>query len=268
MGEVQSDASAAINGLDLLKEACDRNVPVEVFRCTDLGMRPPARGRLIQLDDEELVIEKLQVIGATYELTSGTRLEGYFRFGGQLFRFVTWVRESRIAARLNGRLVVPALKLERPTLVEPGQRRSVYRISLATRADAPGAEVWLTAPHVPRPEDGGDFGAAPSGGSPPPARPPEFRGRLVDASDNGLGVVLQQCIYSRLKHMQQVWLRLYLPEEAEPMDFLATVRHTTPVRETDARVGLHLVDDGSSGHARKVRRLTTYLTRVQREQLR
>lgn len=259
------ETQVELTGVEALRQACDRNVPVEVFRCADAGTSPPARGRLLSMDDEELLIEKLQIIGSSYELTMETPLEGYFRLSGQLFRFDTKVRESRIAARLNGRLVVPALKVRRPERVVPGQRRNVYRVSLSGRTDAPKVEVWLSDPTM---TPDADTDCVTSGPAAVRTRPPDFVGRAVDASDTGIGAVLHQCIYSRLKLLQQVWMIVHVPDDEAPMQLRASVRHSTPVLETDARVGLHFCDDGSSGFARHIRRLTAYLTRVQREQRR
>lgn len=309
MGSERQAETAAFTGMDALREACDRNVPVEVFRTSGTGDGAPARGRLLSLNEQELVIERLQMIGEDFAHGVGTKFECYFRLGGELYTFRAVVTESRMAARLNGRFIVPAIKLTPPKIVEPGQRRGVFRVSLGGRADAPRVDVWLSDPYLPVPgetpkplppprdddEDDddalldlmldGEAGpddseqAASKGAGKKEAlldapqrlekpRAPELRGRLFDASDTGLGLVIFDFLYTRIRRRARVWVRFGLPEDPEPVEFEAVVRHVAPVREIDSRVGLRLVDDGGREFARKVRRLTAYLTQVQREQRR
>lgn len=256
---------AELSGQEALKEACDRNIPVEVFRAADRG-RAPARGRLLSFEDDQLIIEKLQMIGSKFELPRGTMIEGYFRHGSQLFRLDSEVKESMVAARLNGRLIVPALKLCRPRRIAPGQRRSVFRVNTSARPDAPRALIWLAPtfaapdPEAPPPEPA-PFGELPS-------NPPDFRARVINASDAGLGLLIDSCLYSRLRHMQPIVVAVKFADDPAPLVLSATVRHAAPVREVDARVGVHLTDDGSREYARKIRRLSRYIAEVQREQLR
>lgn len=245
--------------MEALADACARNIPVEVFRATD-RCSAPGRGRLLILRDDELVIEKLQMIGTKFELSLGTAVEGYFRYGSELYRFDSKVKETMVAVRLNGRLVVPALRLAPPTKVIPGQRRGAFRVNLASRTDAPAVRLWLQ-PELATVDEGAEVPEL-------PVNAPSFSGRLVNASETGLGLLLEACTYSRLKLLQEATIAVDLVDEEDPLIFRVTVRHAASVREVDARVGVHLLDDGSRGFARKIRRLARYVSQVQREQLR
>ncbi|MCC7387156.1 MAG: hypothetical protein IT431_00155 [Phycisphaerales bacterium] len=317
----QPNNTAEVTGAEMLTEACDRNVPVEVFRVTKTG-GPPARGRLLSLNDEGIVIERLQIIGEEFPHGVGTLFACYFRVGGELYSFQTKVTESRAAARLNGRLIVPALKLARPLKVTAGQRRNVFRVSVGARADAPKIDIWTADPFFPPPEraeqppadphpdemqpdeahgdpcghaallepgatdegapapdaQGAAQGPADAEGETAPAPPapdrlavprdPELAGRMFDGSDLGVGVVIFDYPYTRLRIRGRIWLRFCLPDGGEPLEFEGLVCHTAPLREIDSRVGVRLLDDGGAAFARKVKRLTAYLTQVQREQRR
>lgn len=296
MSPDQPNDTLELSGVDALIDACNRNVPVEVFRVSRSVPGPPARGRLLSISDKEVVIERLQMIGEEFPHGVGTLFACYFNVGGELFTFQTRVTETRSAARLNGRLVVPAVKLARPAKVSPGQRRNVYRVSVGGRADAPRVEIWLSDPYLPRPErkeipvadvpasDTAEDNATtqdavgspaphPAEADPPPARleaprPREFSGRMADGSDLGLGVTVFDCPYTRLRIRGPIWIRCTLPDDATPLEFEGTICHTSPVREIDTRVGIQLRDDGGAPFSQKVRRLVAYLTTVQREQRR
>ncbi len=321
MAPDQPNNTAEVTGAEMLAEACDRNVPVEVFRVSKTG-GPPARGRLLSLNDEGIVIERLQIIGEEFPHGVGTLFACYFRVGGELYSFQTKVTESRAAARLNGRLIVPALKLARPLKVTAGQRRNVFRVSVGARADAPKIDLWTADPYYPLtdgaelPQDepppdeaqtpgdpcehaGWPKAGAPDAGEPAAdgqgttespagaaegetapvqaqpapdrldvARDPELAGRMFDGSDLGVGVVVFDYSYTRLRIRGRIWLRFGLSDGGEPLEFEGVVCHTSPLREIDSRVGIRLVDDGGAAFARKVRRLSAYLTQVQREQRR
>jgi hypothetical protein len=304
MAPDQPNNTAEVTGAEMLAEACDRNVPVEVFRVSKTG-GPPARGRLLSLNDEGIVIERLQIIGEEFPHGVGTLFACYFRVGGELYSFQTKVTESRAAARLNGRLIVPALKLARPLKVTAGQRRNVFRVSVGARADAPKIDLWTADPYYPLTDgaelppdepppdeaqtpgdpaaDGPGTTESPAGAAegetapvlaqPAPdrldvARDPELAGRMFDGSDLGVGVVIFDYSYTRLRIRGKIWLRFGLPDGGEPLEFEGLVCHTAPLREIDSRVGVRLLDDGGAAFARKVKRLSAYLTQVQREQRR
>jgi len=256
-----------------------RNVPVEVFQ-GDGQNAAPGRGRLLELGEDHVIIERLQMIGEEIQLSPGAPLDCFFRYKGALFEFKTKVLASRVSAQLNGRRIVPALKIERPRRVDVGQRRNVFRIQLSARADAPKLRLWFEDPYVPSaPPAPPPVPVELKEGEEPPTPPeperleeprePDFEGRAVDASDIGMGILVYKLKHTRVSLGQRIWIALEMEDEqaSEPLEFSAKIRHTAPVRDTDARLGIMFDDDESGLHTRRIRRLMAYLTRVQREQL-
>jgi len=294
-----------LEGMEALQAACDRNASVEVVRLDREGEDPPARGRLLELTDDALVVEELQIIGHEFHAPVGTRLDLFFSLGGTLFSCSARVIESRAVVQLNQKRFVPGLRLTRPSKVAPGQRRAVYRVSLAGLMRPPMVELWLdreSEARLPGASSSSEEASDPSAsgaeqqGAPsarsapatrkkdglddsdeagssddhthPPQREADFYGHLVDASDRGLGLCLYDCVYSRLRQLSEVWVRIGNIDSGEPLCFKAQVRRSFVVRDTDARVGLRILDVDQPSVARQVRRLGAYLTEVERQQRR
>lgn len=278
-------------GHDALAEACARNTPVEVARRGRGTTEPPGRGRMIELNDEAVLLEEVQVIGREVRYGAGDLVDCYFNHAGALLHFRSTILDAGLPVRLNERMIVPGMRLTRPAEVLVGQRRNVYRVSLGARSDAPRASVWLArtiedvvlravaqAADAEQGEDGQQQGGRP--GMPPepkpePPRPniaeilaktpPDFEARVSDASDTGLGLAIYGGIYSRFKIFQHVWLSLTLPGASEPLILLGEIRQSRAIPELGARLGVLLIRDDTGGrHMAKIRRLVAYLTEVQR----
>lgn len=268
----------------MLQAACDRNASVEVVRPERAGSDPPARGRLLELTEDRLVIEQLQVIGRDLHAPAGTRLDLYFSMGGTLFTCSAKVVETKAIVQLNQQLYVPALYLTKPKRVEPGQRRTVFRVPLGGLGRLIEIELWLdreaeSASESEVEEQAGDGGPAPAaqetpGGDPdgerrdpnkPPPREPDFRGHIVDASDRGLGVCLYDCVYSRLRPFAPGWVRIGQFDNQGQIEFRVEIRRSASMRDRDARVGMRFMGIEDPSNARKLHRLNAFLTEMQRQ---
>ncbi|MFG0283977.1 MAG: PilZ domain-containing protein [Phycisphaerales bacterium JB039] len=253
-----------LDGAEALREACGRNAPIEVFRADAEAIDPPARGRLLQLRDDGIVIEKVQVIGRDIRFYAGVPIDAYFSYHGTIFHFRTKVIAAAGPVQLNRRTIVPGMTLARPARVEPGQRRSVYRVSLAGQPTQIEASIW----RLDAPAENTDPAHDPALES-PPNRTPDYIGTVVDASDTGLGLIVEGCPASRFRVYQRVFVQFHAPGDSEPIGFGCEIRHARELREDTTRLGvLFLLPPSRSLGDARVRRLVAYLAGVQRAQRR
>lgn len=279
--------SEPLQGLDALREACARNTPVEVVRKGRNTVDPAGHGRLLELRDDCVIVEKVQVIGRESRYDTGAEIDCFFNVSGTLMHFTGRILAAGQPVRLNQQMVVPSIRISLPENVAPGQRRNVYRVLLGARTDVPRAEVWsgkrmqqLVEAEIEA-QTRAALATAPAGTTPviePNAvilarllenTRPEYCGVVADGSDTGLGLTLYNCLYSRLRLFDQIWVRVLLAGQAEPLILFAEVRQTRALPETTARIGvLILKDDAGGPHPSKLRRLINYLNEVQRSQRR
>lgn len=123
---------AVDQSIETLRAACDRNLPLEVFRSSGLGAPPVARGRLLKLTDNELMVEQVREREGEIELHRGQQLDCFFVHADEIYGFRSRVRETDRRASLNGKTRVEAISLMAPSKVDVTQRRARYRVSLAS----------------------------------------------------------------------------------------------------------------------------------------
>ena len=258
----QSDISAGRNdiGIAALEAACARNAPVEVVRRELAGEAPLARGRMLNLTEDTLEVQRVQVVGRNMTFRNGNELDAYFDYSGTVYHFRTTIKSMSEMVQVNAKLVVPAMLIQRPTHVEAGQRRNTFRVSIGARVEVPTVNLWNLG-----------NGAEPGPEGEPPKEQPDFSGRLADASATGLGVLIENITYSRFKHDTRMLASIHFVETPNPLSFLCEVRQTRAVRGGDStRLGLLIT--GTFGDKReqqnKQRVLSDYVQKVQREQLR
>lgn len=270
--------------MEALVQACARNSPVEIVQADLAGIEPFARGRMLEIESGVIVLEEVQIIGKTAKFGKKTPLLGYFRFGSRLFEFRSRVMSSAKPVKLNRATLVPAMDILMPEEVEEGQRRNVFRIPLAALNPPIRIEFW----YGPPPTDGNytlqqgqtkegdgitcsyEGGESEDGTVLVPSRRADWFGTLIDASDVGLGINIENCRLSDLKQFGDCYIRFQLPEDDEgPLTFRIETRQVRSIREGVIRVGC-LIYEGNDrwAHAAKIRRLWSFLTQWQRKVVR
>lgn len=241
--------SGATESEKLLKEACARNVPLELHLQTVRGIQPVARGRMLKVDEEYVVLETPQVIGRRVAVFPGQEYEAFFTINETLFTFRTKVVETGCSTKLNQLKYTDGLKLLRPQVVRTGQRREAFRTSLALLEDIP---VWVH-----------EASAAEPGLVPVHAR--RFRGRLVDASAGGVGVLLENTV-TRFNIYDPLFIGFTLPGAPKPIAMLVEIRQSRFVlNDTAVRLGLMFLPwPDQVALTRLAAQLTLFLTEVQR----
>lgn len=278
---------------DLLREACDRNIPVCVVRPRQAGRVPMARGRLLALTEDGIDIDRVQIPGLEINFSQGDALQAYFSIGETLYQFKTTLLELSNPKRLNARMVIPGMTIAVPTAIDEGDRRNIYRVSVGAREDRPGLEVWRIAGRDPAsdhelPDD--ETPAMPSVSLnlhgidldeviEKSKTEPDFQGWVVDATEQGLGIRLEQTRPSKFSIFEALLVRVTLPERAvaeageddamRELLFVSEVRSKRKVGEDGCRMGLMLIEENDGLMMRRKRNLLRrYLADVQREQLR
>ena len=267
--------------IEALHAACSRNAPLEIVQADLIGVEPFARGRMIEIESGVLMLEEVQIIGKMAKFAKQMPVVGFFRYGNKLYEFFSKVVSAQKPIHLNRSTIVPAIDLRMPGEVTEGQRRNVYRIQVAAMKDPIRVEFWReTPPDVETisiqnglSAQGDGVSDAFTGGEDaegnlyPPTRNPDWQGSMIDASDVGLGMNLNECRIGQIKVFERAWLRFNLPGDPEgSMTFLVEVRQIRSIREGVVRVGTFIVEsDDRWAHAAKVRRLWAFLTELQRK---
>lgn len=268
---------------DILREACDRNVPICVVRPEQAGRQPMARGRLLDLGDEGIDIEKVQIPGKEVRFSRGDRLDAYFSIGRTLYHFRTELLRASEPKRLNRRMVILGMTLAMPGRIEQGDRRTLYRVPLGGRVERISADVWLVGPdlaHDDEPDEGEDNEQT----MPAMAfnlhameladtvghldHEPDCRGWVADASEHGFGLRLEYIQPHRFHLFDPVLVRLTMPGGDEIVH-LCEVRSKRAVGDDGTRLGVVIIKEADIAAARqKTAKMRGYLNEIQREQLR
>lgn len=239
---------------DSLKEACARNVPLELHSVSYDRSVPAARARMIDLDDDFIYLEKPQIIGRNVRLHQAQLFEAFFNYNDVLFTFTTHVADPSTAVRLNQKKVVEGLILERPPQVKPGQRRQFYRTSLAAIPEPISALLQETDDEMDdlEPDDGRTWQAA----------------AVVDASAGGFGVRIDDGNYLRYKIYHNYFLKMVLPDGSE-ITVLCELRQVRSLLNGQAtKLGLLLLPWPTQAKLNwHIQPLLSYLTQMQRSRM-
>ncbi len=267
---------------EILREACDRNVPICIVRPEQAGRQPMARGRLLDLGDGGIDIEKVQIPGKEVRFSSGDQLDAYFSIGRTLYHFRTELLRASEPKRLNRRMVILGMTLAVPARIEQGDRRTLYRVPLGGRLERIGVELWRVGPdpiHDEDPEDEHAEQTMPAiafnlhsmefaEATKALGRDPDCRGWIADASEHGFGLRLEFIQPHRFHIFDPVLVRLSMPD-GEEIVHLCEVRSIRPVGDDGTRLGIVIIKENDRAASRKkAAMIRGYLNEIQREQLR
>lgn len=241
---------SGIPGMDVLDAACDRNLPLEIFRSSGPGAPPAARGRLIRLENDGLIMEHARNREGEVELRRGQDVDAFFSFRDEIYGFRTSVAEPKIMSSLNGRTKVQAIRLRLPDRVEVTQRRARFRVSLASVK--PRIPVKLLFEEV-IPVDGGRWS--------------DFE--LIDASGLGVGVMTKSVLDLKTLQDRECFLRLKTPGTEEAFVLKGRVRRAFAIEAADSvRLGVQFLPWPSKGELEEtLEPFEAYLMQVQRERM-
>jgi len=284
------------SAVEVIRAACNRNIPICVIRPQQAGRVPMARGRMLGITDDGIDIDRVQVPGRDLHFQRGDDLQAYFSIGQTLYQFRTTLTTLCEPKHLNARMIIPGMTIAVPGSIKQGDRRDVFRVSVAAQADRPSVRVWrllsarIGAIHEPEDDDTQEAPAMPSlafnlHGMELSAvvmkslLPAAHCGWVVDATESGLGVRLEAVGPGRFDIFEPLLIRVTMPAEAgcvdddgsdlHELDFVAEVRSKRPVGDDGCRLGLVLVDEADTQLMRQKRNvMRQYLADIQREHLR
>lgn len=237
---------------EIIDACCERNTPLEIHKhCSD-GAVPVAKARMMCADAERIYLDEPQTIGKDVEMGKGTNVDVFFSLGDDLYTCSTSVASMKCKVRLNEHKTLVGMALDLPTKITKGQRRSRFRTSLAMQAPIP----------VTMHEAFDDLNSA-------PVNAKRFSGRLVDASEGGVGVLLDFDRQRKFKLYGRWIVEFHLPGESDPTILGCELRQTRTVRENELmKIGfLALPWPSPRAMREQLQPLTRFLTSIERNLL-
>lgn len=224
MGQALATDNQAI--LEVVAEACARNMPAELHIQNPDGDMATAWARLLECHDETIQLDQPQAGSGTINLTPRQRVTVFLHVRGKRYRFHSFVVEPRARIRLNERMVVTGISLAFPNELVEAQRREDFRISVAGTHNIPVRFHGLT---VPSP-------------GPVPLDVPRFEGRIIDVSAGGAAVLVARTELRSVRLGELFYSEFTLPGDDQPLAPVCQARHSQLVRtDTAHMLGMQFV---------------------------
>ncbi|MGI9014314.1 MAG: hypothetical protein ACR2GY_08710 [Phycisphaerales bacterium] len=245
----------------------------------DEGINVLWRVRLLDLDDDAIVVERPSALGSAIELETNIEVVVILTIGQNRWMFRTRNLGPIALDSGGGRygsLPVQALRLAMPTNVERCQRRSSYRVNTSALR-LPAADVWpLLDPKTviiaeranelrfenPETACGPDDLRLPDVG-------PRFSAELVNLGGGGVGLHVPGNESQSLLRHKLFWVRVALPPHLKaPICATAKVVHTHMQSSQDYYAGMAFDFTFNPGHQKfVVEQIGSYVASVQRMQM-
>jgi len=193
----------------LLGEACQRNTSAELHFQHGQADVITARVRMLGMDEEQIFVDRPQLVGSELRLRPRQPAMVYFLLGGTRYAFHTRVVKPRCLVRLNSRQRVAGASLSVPAEVRPQQRRADFRLSLA------GFD-WIVA-HLHR-------GSSQNGGHCPMDTRP-CRARLNNISAGGVGALVDTSAAGDWNAREIFFMSFSLPGVEQEFLMMTELRH-------------------------------------------
>jgi len=200
------------------------------------------RVRLLELQDDSILVESLGAAGASIDVPVGTRLVVGMTVGQNRWMFLTRVRASGRHPAFHDR---SALALDPPERIERCRRRSFHRISSAS-VSLPHVDCWsvldptsVLAAEVANRAQISDRASDPEQPAILPEVGPKFTANLENISGGGAGLVIPADQSSGFDRSRILWIRVDLrPRIAAPLGVTARVAHAHRDIEQNMHAGL------------------------------
>lgn len=207
---------------ELLHDACERAVPIELHRVHRDGSLTVSKARVVFNDEAHIYLDEPQTIGRIVNFELGQTIKAYFWLYDTLFTFDTVVIAPHCLINLNAHKQVKGIAISRPNHIRKGQRRSSFRMSLAANVPVP---VLLHEADLV--ED-----------SACPIDSKRWRGRLVDVSLGGASILVENEAALHFRIGRTLFLGFTLPQDNHQVIALATIRQVRTLHDGAAhRIG-------------------------------
>ncbi len=267
---------------EMLADLCQRNTPCQLRYVTARRIKIDAKVRFLSLIEQRVVIDMPTVAARPVLIRPGEVVELFFLWKGQRFGL-----RSRVVGRTRwqvGKLqVLDALTLNYPEEIEKAQRRECYRLSLMhlpsaaitlrevaeDQAADPSAPINSEAEEADGEAENAD-GEVSDAGTEVPTTPPGIKGRMMNLSETGCGMVFEKTEARRFPINALYRACFVLPGDPEPFDFVGQIRWSRDHPAGDRiMVGIAWqLDPTEREHASIQTRLAKFIATEQREALR
>lgn len=240
-------------GLEIVAEACARNLPAELHIQQPDGDVVSAWARMLGCQNELVQLDQPHAGSGSITLAPRQRVKVFLYVRGKRYRFHSAVAEPRARIRLNERMVVTGIALEWPSELVEAQRREDFRVSIAGAHDIPVRFHGLTVP-------------APG---PVPLDVSRFQGRIVDVSAGGMAVLIARTELRTVQLGELFYGEFTLPEDDRPLTPVCQARHAKLIRtDTTHLVGIQFVPWVGCSAQLMTQRTRRFVIAEQRRQLR
>jgi hypothetical protein len=233
------------------------------------------RVRLIDYNDNELILEHPGAMGLSFHIEDQTPLIGIISVGQNRWMFHTRVTGTASVSDRQG--PIKALKVAMPNKVERCMRRNFDRTSTA-QVNLPTVNVWPLLDHASaRPieianrmmiQQLREQGSTASASFDPQMLPevgPRFEAKLANIGGGGVGLIVSRENRSHLDAVQQFWLSInLLPAVPAPLVMVARMAHTHLDSQQNTYAGLAFDFSQSTNHKEFViREIDTFIRQSQ-----
>lgn len=238
---------------EIVADACARNTAAELHIEQPDGGLLTAWARMLGCQNELIQLDQPQAASGAIALAPGQCVAVFLHLKGKRYCFHSAVVEPRVRIRLNERMVVAGIALERPFELVEAQRRDDFRVSVAGTRDISVCFHGLTVP-------------APG---PVPLDVPRFRGRIVDISTGGMAVLIARTELRHVRLGELFYSEFLLPDADQPLTPVCQARHASLVRTDTARlVGMQFMPWIGCDAQQVNQRTRRFVVAEQRRQLR
>jgi c-di-GMP-binding flagellar brake protein YcgR len=245
--------ASAVQASNVLDEVCARNVSVELHAGAIRDRIVVSRTRILHADDETLYLDKPRTEGRSVAWSAGDVIDVHFSFRGKRYCFRSRVRQAHVIVNINATTRVRGISIVRPASIDSGQRRSDFRVSVASYD--PIVVCMHDAPSI-RPDvcpiDAG-----------------RFAGRLVNISVGGASVRVGSEQRRSFQDGDYFFISFSVPGEGCEQVFLAELRHARRILDGDAHLlGLQFQNWPEFEMRSKRKSLSRIVTDVERKHAR
>ncbi len=206
----------------LIKLACARDTPVEIHYESPDGKLTSSRTRMLELLDDRIILEAPNaedIAGIPLHKT----INVHMLLGGMRYRFESALIETRLFSRVNSRVSVRAIAIRMPSKVLEGQRRTHYRLPLASSEPI---VIELIEPHA-------SYLYACS------IRASKIICRLVDISAGGMSCLVEQRHARGVEAGRSYYITFLLPDADREFNMLCEIRHVREIKASESlRLGI------------------------------
>ncbi len=238
--------------LELLRQVCARNTPLELHIQANKQL-VTGRSRFLELRDEAICIDQPRMGGEGKPLRERQIVLVHFLLSGTRYSFETRVRRVHCSVQLNQQLRVPGVSLGVPPSIKEQQRRTDFRLSLASHA-----KIDIIV-HTGSPLNGGSA----------PAKTKVLRPGIINISCGGMCVLFDLGDSKPWQSGDIFFLSFQLPEVSDRFLFMAELRHKRPIeRRENCVIGFKFLPWSLVPTQKQLVEVTKFIATEQRKQLR